>query len=154
MLITHQAWARSASESCPICAGSGLQQHSHPSTILLPLLLPALTCLRRTLIIKVFLAANHKHLTTCARPRSPGRNGGPCRPNKPWALSPMTVVAGFLAATDSGPRRTADNAMPLSTASISGQPRPQTDFLRTAAHIGIYSGAAGGQENGGTSPGT
>src|ERR1700736_646603 len=33
---------------------------------------------------------------------------------------------------------------PLSTATISGQPGPQTEFLRTAADICIYGGAAGG----------
>src|SRR5438105_15714440 len=49
-------------------------------------------------------------LTTCASQASPGRNGGPFRPNRPWALSPITVVAGFLATTDSGPGRTAGNA--------------------------------------------
>src|SRR5438270_3621440 len=34
--------------------------------------------------------------------------------------------------------------MPLSTATNSGQPGPQTDFLRTAADICVYGGAAGG----------
>jgi predicted phage terminase large subunit-like protein len=33
---------------------------------------------------------------------------------------------------------------PLSTATISGQPGPQTEFLRTAADICVYGGAAGG----------
>ena len=33
---------------------------------------------------------------------------------------------------------------PLSTATISAQPGPQTEFLRTPADICIYGGAAGG----------
>ena len=40
--------------------------------------------------------------------------------------------------------RSARNAMPSSTATISAQPGRQTDFLRSPADICIYSGAAGG----------
>src|SRR5882672_6546538 len=41
---------------------------------------------------------------------------------------------------------------PLSTATISGQPGPQTEFLRTAADICIYGGAAGGGKTVGLIP--
>ena len=40
--------------------------------------------------------------------------------------------------------RSARNAMPSSTATISAQPGRQTDFLRSPADICIYGGAAGG----------
>src|SRR2546429_4318866 len=42
------------------------------------------------------------------------------------------------------PARASRSAVPSSTATISGQPGPQTDFLRTAADICVYGGAAGG----------
>src|SRR5277367_2410689 len=38
---------------------------------------------------------------------------------------------------------------PSSTATISGQPGPQTEFLRTPADICIYGGAAGGGKTAG-----
>src|SRR6202043_3841168 len=45
--------------------------------------------------------------------------------------------------------RSARNAMPSSTATISAQPGRQTDFLRSPADICIYGGAAGGGKKGG-----
>ena len=42
------------------------------------------------------------------------------------------------------PARTSRSAVPSSTATISGQPGPQTDFLRSSADICVYGGAAGG----------
>src|SRR5205085_5008583 len=41
-------------------------------------------------------------------------------------------------------RHEARNMMSSSTATISGQPGPQTEFLRSPADICIYGGAAGG----------
>jgi predicted phage terminase large subunit-like protein len=42
------------------------------------------------------------------------------------------------------PARASRSAVPSSTATISGQPGPQTDFLRSSADICVYGGAAGG----------
>ena len=61
MLITHQAWARSASESCQYALDPAYSSILIHRRFCFHFLLPALTCLRRTLIMKVFLAASHKH---------------------------------------------------------------------------------------------
>jgi predicted phage terminase large subunit-like protein len=54
------------------------------------------------------------------------------RPNRPPAATPRR------------PGHIACKPMPSSSATISGQPGPQTDFLRSPADICIYGGAAGG----------